>query len=87
MDRLQEDLSSSPEGEAEIVHEVNEKYPAGSRPCPLEWVNGEAALSLDASQNRIAPSLTTAVTQCASAVEKYRQQRDATLAASSSSTH
>ncbi len=86
MDRLQEDLGSLPQGEAEIVQEVNEKYAAGSKPCPLEWVNGEAALSLDGDQNRIAPSLTTAVTQCASAVEKYREQRDAELAASASST-
>ena len=84
--RLQDDLGSMPDAEAEIVQEVNQHYPAGSRPCPLEWVNGEAALSLDGAQNRITPSLTSAVTECATAIEKYRDKRDAALSASGSLT-
>lgn len=87
MDRLQGALESLPDGEAEIVRQVNQRYTLGSKPCPLEWVNGEAALSLEGSQNRVAPSLTTAVIQCASAIEKYRDQRDAAVLGAGSSVH
>jgi hypothetical protein len=76
MARLQDALDSLPEDEPEIVREVNQKHPGGPRPCPLEWINGEAALSLDGDIEHIPPSLMEAVTQCADAVEKFRAERE-----------
>jgi hypothetical protein len=67
MSRLQDDLDSLPGSPSEIVHEVNQKHLGSDRPCPLEWVNGQAALSLDATS-----SLRSAVAGCADAVEKLR---------------
>jgi hypothetical protein len=76
MSRLQSDFDSAGEDQSELVREVNKKYGAtGSRPCPLEWVNGEAALSLDGDNGRIAPSLSVAVTGCANAIEKFRAEK------------
>jgi len=77
MTRLQDDLGSLPESESEIVTLVNEQNPFGPRPCPLEWVNGEAALSLDANNERIPPSLPTAVNRCSDAIERFRDKREA----------
>ena len=85
MSRLQDDLGSMPEGESEIVREVNRQYPHGSRPCPLEWSNGAAALSLEGNERLIALSLTTAVTECATAVEKFRDDREAAFKLTDSS--
>ena len=76
MSRLQDALDSLPEDEPEVVREVNQKHPGGPRPCPLEWVNGEAALSLDGDTAHLPPSLMAAVTQCAEAVEKYSAERE-----------
>jgi len=86
MTRLQDDLSSFPESESEIVTLVNAKNPPGPRPCPLEWVNGEAALSLDANNERIPPSLLTAVDRCSDAIERFRDKRDALQAHDSTLT-
>ena len=79
MTRLQDDLSSFSGDAAETVQEVNQKHPIGPRPCPLEWVNGEAALSLDASNERIPPSLLMAVNRCADAIEKLQDEKAAAL--------
>lgn len=76
MSRLQDELDALPENESEIVREVNSKNPGGPRPCPLEWVNGEAALSLDGNAQHISPSLLSAVTQCADAVEKLHEAKE-----------
>jgi hypothetical protein len=76
MARLQDAFDSLPEDEPEIVREVNQKHPGGPRPCPLEWINGEAALSLDGDIEHLPPSLMEAVTQCADAVEKFRAERE-----------
>jgi hypothetical protein len=72
MSRLQDDLDSLPGSPSEIVHEVNQKHLGSDRPCPLEWVNGQAALSLDATDHRLPSSLSSAVAGCADAIEKLR---------------
>jgi hypothetical protein len=81
MTRLQDDLYSMSEDQSDVVRQVNAKSPGLPRPCPLEWINGEAALSLDSNGQRLPPSLTSAVTQCAVAVEKYRDEKEAALRA------
>jgi len=85
MIRLQDDLYSLSENQSEVVRQVNSKYPGLSRPCPLEWINGEAALSLDSGDQHMPRSLTSTVTQCAVAVEKYRDEKEAALQATDSS--
>lgn len=87
MNRLQEDLDSFSGSESDIVREVNQKHLGSGRPCPLEWVNGEAALSLDGDDNHAPPSLLGAVTECADAVEKLRDEKEAALRAADPASH
>ena len=84
MSRLQDDLDSIPGGESEIVHEVNQKHLGSDRPCPLEWVNGEVALSLDATSHHLPSSLSNSVSGCADAVEKLLAEKAAALRAADS---
>ena len=75
--RLQEDFDSLPEGPAQIVAQVNTRYP-GHEPCPLQWPNGNAALFL-LMQRGHSSSLLQNINQCADAIEKLYDEREAAI--------
>ncbi len=84
--RLQDDFGDLPEEDTQVVQEINLRHAGGPAPCPLEWVNGEVALSLQGKGT--APlTLVEAVNQCANAVEALHAERETTLRGASQKKH
>jgi hypothetical protein len=85
--RLHDAFNSFPdEHQMDIVREINEKNPGGPMACPLAWNDGEPALYVGGKLGRLPLSLSDALNQCATEVEKLRIERDRQLQADLSGT-
>ena len=82
LERIRTAFHSFPElDQAEVVKEVNKRFPGEEMTCPITWQGGRPILSVGDSQGVGPPSVGDALNRCASGIERLRAEKDAQQAA------